>query len=58
MILTHFSAVCIFALFASIVFGITQRAEPKLMIRFGIFSFVSFVGGTIAASWLMFLIKR
>ena len=58
MTLTHFSAVCIFALFASVVFGITQRAEPRLMIRFGLFSFVSFVGGTIAASWLMYLIKR
>ena len=58
MTLTHFSAVCIFALFASVVFGITQRAEPRLMVRFGLFSFVSFVGGTIAASWLMYLIKR
>jgi hypothetical protein len=56
--LSHFSAVLLFALFTSIVFGITQRAEPKLMMRFGVFSFVLFVGGTIAASWLMFLIKR
>ena len=56
--LSHFSAVLLFAFFTSIVFGITQRAEPKLMIRFGAFSFLIFVGGTIAASWLMFLIKR
>jgi hypothetical protein len=56
--LTHFSAVLLFSLFASIVFGITQRAEPKMMIRFGAFCFVMFVGGTIAASWVMFLIKR
>ncbi len=58
MILTHFSAVLLFALFASIIFGITQRAEPKIMIRFGAFCFVVFVGGTIAASWLMWLIKH
>ena len=58
MTLTHFSAVVLFALFTSIVFGITQRADPKLMIRFGAFCFVTFVGGTIAASWLMYLIKR
>jgi flagellar biosynthesis protein FliR len=56
--LSHFSAVLIFALFTSIVFGITQRAEPRMMIRFGAFCFAIFVGGTIAASWVMFLIKR
>ena len=56
--LSHFSSVVIFSLFTSIVFGITQRAEPRLMIRFGAFCFALFVGGTIAASWLMFLIKR
>ena len=56
--LSHFSAVLVFAFFTSIVFGITQRAEPKMMIRFGAFSFLIFVGSTIAASWLMFFIKR
>lgn len=56
--LTHFSAVLVFSLFTSVVFGITQRAEPRMMIRFGAFCFALFVGGTIAASWLMFLIKR
>jgi hypothetical protein len=56
--LSHFSSVLLFAFFTSIVFGITQRAEPKMMIRFGAFSFVIFVGGTIAASWLMFFIKH
>ncbi len=56
--LSHFSAVLVFALFTSIVFGITQRAEPRMMIRFGAFCFAVFVGGTIAASWVMFLIKR
>ncbi len=56
--LTHFSAVLVFSLFTSVVFGITQRAEPRMMIRFGAFCFAIFVFGTIAASWLMFLIKR
>jgi hypothetical protein len=56
--LTHFTAVVLFSLFTSIVFGITQRAEPKMMFRFGAFCFVTFVGGTIAASWLMYFIKR
>ena len=56
--LTHFSAVLVFALFTSVVFGITQRAEPKMMIRFGAYCFVLFVGLTIAASWLMYAIKH
>jgi hypothetical protein len=56
--LTHFSAVLLFALFTSIVFGITQRSDPRMMIRFGAYCFVLFVGGTIAASWVMWLIKH
>ena len=56
--LTHFSAVLLFSLFTSIVFGITQRAEPRMMVRFGAFCFSCFVVGTIAASWLMYFIKH
>jgi hypothetical protein len=56
--ITHFDAVLLFSLFTSVVFGITQRAEPRMMIRFGAFCFGLFVLGTIAASWLMWLIKH
>jgi hypothetical protein len=58
MTLTHFSAVLLFSLFTSIVFGITQRTDPKMMVRFGAFCFALFVGGTIAASWVMWAIKH
>jgi hypothetical protein len=58
MTISHFSAVLIFSLCTSIVFGITQRSEPKMMVRFGALCFVCFVTGTIAASWLMFAIKH
>ena len=58
MTLTHFSAVLLFSLFTSVVFGITQRADPKMMIRFGAYCFVLFVGGTVAASWVMWAIKH
>lgn len=58
MTITHFSAVLLFSLFTSVVFGITQRSDPKMMIRFGAFCFVLFVGGTVIASWLMWLIKH
>jgi hypothetical protein len=56
--LSHFSAVLLFALFASVIFGITQRAQPKKMFHFGAYCFVLFVGGVIAASWLMWAIKH
>ena len=41
-----------------VVFAITQRSEPRMMIRFGAFCFALFVGGTIVASWVMWLIKH
>ena len=58
MTISHFGAVILFSLFTSIVFGITQRAEPRMMIRFGAYCFGLFVVGTIAASWVMWLIKH
>ena len=56
--LTHFSAMLLFALFTSIVFGITQRADPKMMVRFGAFCFALFVGAVIVLSWAMWAIKH
>jgi hypothetical protein len=55
---SHFTAVLLFALFTSVVFGITQRSEARAMIRYGIYCFCLFVLGTIAASWAMWLIKH
>lgn len=56
--LSHFSAVLVFATFASVVFGITQRTNPKAMVRYGLYCWVMFVGIVIAASWLMWFIRR
>ena len=56
--LSHFSAVLLFALFISVVFGITQRAQPRMMVRFGTYCFALFVGSVIVISWLMWLIKH
>jgi hypothetical protein len=55
---SHFAAVVLFALFASVVFGITQRETPPRMFRYGIYCFVLFVGSAVVLSWLMFLIAR
>jgi hypothetical protein len=54
----HFAAVLLFALFASVVFGITQRDTPPRMVRYGIYCFVLFAGSAIVLSWVMFFIAR
>jgi hypothetical protein len=56
--LSHFSAALLFALFASIVFGITQRNTAKEMLRYGAYCFALFIGGVILAGWVMWLIKH
>ena len=56
--LSHFSAAVLFALFASIVFGITQRSTTHEQVRYGLYCFVMFVGGVFAAGWVMWLLRR
>ncbi len=56
--LTHFSAALVFALFASVVFGITQRSAPRDQVRYGLYCFAMFVGGVFVAGWAMWLIRR
>lgn len=56
--LSHFSAALIFALCASIVFGITQKNTPREMLRYGAYCFAMFLGGVIVAGWAMWLLKR
>jgi uncharacterized protein (DUF697 family) len=55
---SHFTAAVVFALCASTVFGITQRNNTRDMVRYGAYCFSLFVGGVIAASWVMWLLKH
>ena len=55
---SHFAAALIFALCASVVFGITQRDTTREMVRYGLYCFVWFVGGVLVAGWAMYFIKR
>jgi hypothetical protein len=55
---THFAAVLLFATFASVVFGITQRETPQKMVRYGLYCWGLFVGSAVLLSWVMFLIAR
>jgi hypothetical protein len=48
----------VFALFASIVFGITHRETTREMIRYGLYCFAMFLGGALAAGWVMWLVRR
>ncbi len=54
---SHFTAVLLFALFASTVFGITMRETPRRMFRYGSYCFALFVGSVIVFSWVMYFIS-
>jgi len=56
--LSHFTAAVLFAVFASVVFGITQRSGARAQLRYGLYCFVLFVGGVFVAGWLMWLLRR
>ena len=56
--LSHFTTVILFAVFASVIFGITQRSTPKTMVRYGAYRFVLFLAAVIVASWLMYFIRH
>jgi hypothetical protein len=53
-----FTSVLLFATFASVVFGITQRTTTRDMVRYGLYCWVLFVGAVIGASWLMWMVRR
>ena len=56
--LSHFSAAVVFAVFASIVFGITQRNTAMEQVKYGLYCFALFVGGVFVAGWAMWLLRR
>ena len=56
--LSHFTSAVLFALFASVVFGITQRNDVREQVRYGLYCFAMFVGGVIVAGWVMWFLRR
>jgi hypothetical protein len=56
--LSHFSAALLFSVFASVVFGITQRNTASEQIRYGLYCFIMFVGGVFVAGWVMWLLRH
>ena len=58
MTLSHFSAALLFSVFASVVFGITQRNNTRDQIRYGLYCLAMFLGGVIVAGWVMWILRR
>jgi hypothetical protein len=56
--LSHFTSAVLFAVFASVVFGITQRNDAREQVRYGLYCFAMFVGGVIVAGWVMWFLRR
>jgi hypothetical protein len=56
--LSHFTAAVLFSVFASVVFGITQRNTAREQIRYGLYCFVLFVGGVFLAGWVMWVLRH
>ncbi|MGA7887417.1 MAG: hypothetical protein WCA44_16885 [Acidobacteriaceae bacterium] len=56
--LSHFTTVLLFATLASVVFAITQRSTLRGMVRYGAYCWVLFIASVVAASWLMYFIRR
>lgn len=57
MSVSQLSAALLFALFSSIVFGITLREGRREQVRYGLIAFAWFVGGTIAGGWILYLMN-
>ena len=56
--LSHFSAAFFFALFASVVFGITQRNAAMDQVKYGLYCFAMFLGGVFVAGWVMWMLRH
>ena len=54
MILSHFTALLIFALLVSTVFALITKSEPREQLRYGLFVFVSFLAVAFAVGWIMY----
>jgi hypothetical protein len=54
VILSHVTALVIFALIVSTVFALVTKNEPRDQFRYGVFVFLSFLAVAFAVGWIMF----
>jgi len=55
MNLSHFEASLLFALFTSVVLGITSKRTDQERARYGLYCFACFVAAIFGLGWLMYL---
>jgi len=51
--LSHFEAAFLFALFTSVVMGITSKKTDKDRLNYGLYCFTCFLGALVGIGWLM-----
>jgi ABC-type dipeptide/oligopeptide/nickel transport system permease component len=51
--LSHFEAAFLFALFTSVVMGVTSKRTDKERLDYGVYCFVYFLAALFALGWLM-----
>jgi hypothetical protein len=54
VILSHFTALFVFATIVSTVFALITKNEPREQLRYGVFVFLSFLAVAFAVGWIMF----
>ena len=54
MILSHFTALVVFALIVSTVFALITKNEPREQFRYGVFVFFSFLAVALVIGWIMY----
>jgi len=54
MIVSHLTALIIFALLVSTVFALITKNEPREQFRYGVFVFFSFLAVAFAVGWIMY----
>jgi len=54
MILSHFTALLVFAVFVSTVFALITKNEPREQFRYGVFVFLSFIAVAFVVGWIMY----
>lgn len=54
MIMSHFTALTVFALIVSTVFALITKNEPREQFRYGVFVFLSFIAVAVVVGWLMY----
>jgi hypothetical protein len=56
--LSHFEAALVYALFASIVLGITTKKTDKERLHYGAYCFGCFIAALFGIGWLMYFGHR